>query len=109
MKYVYTIISQQFMPQFEIRLQDVGTVDFAFTSKQKAIAQMVKIKELIDSGEWFMESRDNPVEHKVEYYNEYALTDAYRQTMIDIKVIHSNGTYTIYSLKRCVLNAGYGI
>ena len=109
MKYVYVIISQQFMPQFEVRLQSVGTTDFAFTSKQKAIAQMTKIKELIDSGEWYMESPNGPVEHKVEYYNEYALTDAYRQTMIDMKVTNSNGTYTIFSLKRCVLNAGYGI
>ena len=109
MKYVYTIISQQFMPQFEVRLQDVGTVEFAFTSKQKAIAQMYKIKELIESGEWYMESLNEPVEHKVEYYNAYALTKACRQTMMDIKVTHSNGTYTIYSLKRCELNAGYGI
>ena len=109
MKYVYTIISQQFMPQFEVRLQDVGTVEFAFTSKQKAIAQMMKIEELIESGEWYMESPNEPVEHKIEYYNAYALTNAYRQTMIDMKVTHSNGTYTIYSLKRCVLNAGYGI
>ena len=109
MKYVYTIIMQQFCPQFEVRLQDVGTVEFAFTSKQKAIAQMIKIKELIDSGEWFMESPNKPVEHKVEYYNTYVLTNACRQTMMDIKVTHSNGTYTIYSLKRCELNAGYGI
>ena len=109
MKYIYTIVSRQFMPQFEVRLQDVGTVEFAFTSKQKAISQMMKIKELIDSGEWFMESLNEPVEHKIEYYNAYALTNAYRQTMIDIKVTHSNGTYTIYQLKRCVLNAGYGI
>ena len=109
MKYVYTIIMQQFCPQFEVRLQDVGTVEFAFTSKQKAISQMYKIKELIDSGEWYMESLNNPVEHKVEYYNSYALTDACRQTMMDIKVTHSNGTYTIYSLERCELNACYGI
>lgn len=109
MKYVYLIISQQFMPQFEVRLQDVGAIEFAFTSKQKAIAQMMKIEELIESGEWYMESPNEPVEHKIEYYNAYALTNAYRQTMIDIKVTHSNGTYTIYQLKRCVLNAGYGI
>ena len=109
MKYVYTIISQQFMPELEVRLQDVGTVEFAFTSKQKAIAQMMKIEELIESGKWYMESPNEPVEHKIKYYNAYALTNAYRQTMIDMKVTHSNGTYTIYSLKRCVLNAGYGI
>lgn len=109
MEYVYTIISKQFMPQFEVRLQDVGAVEFAFTSKQKAIAQMFKIKELIESGEWYMESLDDPVEHKIEYYNTYVLTDACRQNMMDIKVTHSNGTYTIYSLKRCVLNAGYCI
>ena len=96
MKYIYTIISQQFMPQFEVRLQEVGTIIFAFTSKQKAIAQMDKIKELIESGEWFMESLNEPVEHKIEFYNAYALTDAYRQTMMDIKVNHSNGTYNIY-------------
>lgn len=109
MKYVYTIVSQQFMPQFEVRLQDVGNVEFVFTSKQKAIAQMFKIKELIDSGEWYMKSPNRPVEDKVEYYNSYALTDACRQTMMDIKVTHSNDTYTIYSLQRCELNAGYGI
>ena len=109
MKYIYTIISKQFMPQFEVRLQSVGTVDFAFTSKQKAISQMIKIKELIESGEWYIESHTNPVEHKVEYCNSYALTKACRQTMMDIKVTHSNGTYTIYSLQRCKLNAGYGI
>lgn len=109
MKYVYTIIHQQFMPQFEVRLQDVGNVEFVFTSKQKAIEQMFKIKELIDSGEWYMESPTDPVEHKIEYYNTYVLTDACRQNMIDLKVTHSNGTYTIYSLIRCELNAGYGI
>ena len=109
MKYVYIIVSKQFMPQFEVRLQEVGTIEFAFTSKEKAIAQMFKIKELIDSGEWYMESPTEPVEHQVEYYNTYALTKACRQTMMDIKVTHSNDTYTIYSLKRCELNAGYGI
>lgn len=109
MKYIYTIISQQFMPQIEVRLQDVGAIEFAFTSKQKAIAQMMKIEELIESGEWYMESPNEPVEHKVEYYNAYALTKACRQTMMDMKVTHSNGTYTIYQLKRCVLDAGYGI
>ena len=109
MKYVYVIISQQFMPQFEVRLQDVGTIEFAFTSKKQAIAQMIKIKEMIESGEWYMESPNNPIEHKVEYCNSYALTKACRQTMMDIKVTHSNRTYTIYSLKRCALNAGYGI
>ena len=109
MKYVYIIISQQFMPQFEVRLQDVGTIEFAFTSKQKAIAQMIKIKELIDSGEWYMKLPNKPIEHKVEYCNSYALTKACRQTMMDIKVTHSNRTYTIYSLKRCGLNRGYKI
>ena len=109
MKYVYTIIRQQFMPKLEVRLQEVGAIDFAFTSKEKAIAQMMKIKELIDSGEWYMQSPNKPVEHKIEYYNIYALTKACRQTMIDMKVTHSNGTYTIYQLKRCELNRGYGI
>ena len=70
---------------------------------------MMKIEELIESGEWYMESPNEHVEHKIEYYNAYALTKACRQTMMDIKVTHSNGTYTIYQLKRCVLNAGYGI
>ena len=57
MKYVYTIISQQFMPQFEVRLQEVGTIIFAFTSKQKAIAQMDKIKELLNGS--YSSSRNN--------------------------------------------------
>ena len=109
MKYVYTIISQQFMPQFEVRLQDVGAIEFAFTSKQKAMAQMIKIKELIESGEWFMESPNKPVEHKVEYCDTHDLNDCCDYLIMSMKVTHSNGTYTIYSLQRRVLNAGYGI
>lgn len=109
MKYIYTIISRQFMPQSEVRSQDVGTIIFAFTSKQKAIAQMIKIKELIDSGEWFMESPNKPVEHKVEYCDTYDLNDCLDYLIMSMKVIHSNGTYTIYSLQRRELNAGYGI
>ena len=109
MKYVYTIVSQQFMPQFEVRLQDVGTIVFAFTSKQKAIAQMMKIKELIDSGEWYMKSPNKPVEHKVEYCNTHDLNDCCDYLIMSMKVTHSNGTYTIYSLQRRELNAGYDI
>ena len=109
MKYVYTIISQQFMPLFEVRLQDVGAIEFAFTSKQKAMAQMIKIKELIESGEWFMESPNKPVEHKVEYCDTHDLNDCCDYLIMSMKVTHSNGTYTIYSLQRRVLNAGYGI
>lgn len=109
MKYVYTIIKQQFMPQFEVRLQDVGAVEFAFTSKQKAMAQMIKIKELIESGEWFMESPNKPVEHKVEYCDTYDLNDCLDYLIMSMKVTHSNGTFTIYSLQRRELNAGYDI
>lgn len=109
MKYVYTIISKQFIPQSEVRLQYVGTVEFAFTSKQKAMAQMIKIKELIESGEWFMESPNKPVEHKVEYCDTHDLNDCLDYLIMSMKVTHSNGTYTIYSLQRCELNAGYGI
>ena len=109
MKYVYTIIHQQFMPQFEVRLQSVGTIIFAFTSKEKAIAQMMKIKELIDSGEWYMESPNEHVEHKVEYCNTHDLNDCCDYLIMSMKVTHSNGTYTIYSLQRRKLNAGYGI
>lgn len=109
MKYVYSIIGHQFMPQLEVRLQGVGTIIFAFTSKQKAIAQMIKIKELIESGEWFMESPNKPVEHKVEYCDTYDLNDCLDYLIMSMKVIHSNGTYTIYSLQRRELNAGYDI
>lgn len=109
MKYVYAIIRQQFMPQFEVRLQDVGAIAFAFTSKQKAIAQMMKIEELIDSGEWFMESPNKHVEHKVEYCDTHDLNDCCDYLIMSMKVTHSNGTYTIYSLQRRELNAGYGI
>ena len=100
MRKVYLIVREQRMPQFEVRLQELGTVEFAFTSKAKANEQMDVIHRMVESGEWY--SCEN---HTIEY----DLVNDGSTFQRTIRINHSNGTYTMYTLQEIVLNSGYGI
>lgn len=100
MRKVYLIVVEQRMPQFGVIPQSLGIVEFAFTSKAKANEQMNVIHRMIESGEWYSSG---------SYIIEYDSVDdslAFKRT---IKINHSNGTYTFYTLQEVVLNSGYGV
>lgn len=111
MKYVYVIISEQYIPDLKY-YQPNGDVKFAFTSLKKAKDQMLKIKELMENGEWYAHDIV-PTKHTIESFREYDPVSTHGYLWMDLKVVHSkNGvsdSYTIYSLYRCELNQGYGI
>ena len=100
MRKIYLIVVEQRMPQFEVRLQSLGRVEFAFTSKAKANEQMDVIHRMVESGEWY--TREN---HIIEY----DLVDDSLTFKRTIRINHSNGTYTMYTLQEVVLNSGYGV
>ena len=111
MKYVYVIISEQYIPELE-RYQPSGDIKFAFTSLDKAKKQMLKIKELIENGKWYVHDVV-PTKHTVESIREFYPFFSNGYLWMDLKVAHSKDgepdSYTIYSLRRHKLNQGYGI
>ena len=72
MKYIYTIIIEQYMSNVNYS-HPCGKPEFAFTSIKKARAQMFAIKKLIEQGEWYMQSYDKPVTHTIKSFHEYGL------------------------------------
>ena len=111
MKYIYVLISEQYMPDLK-HYQPNGNIKFAFTSLNKARKQMLKIKELIENGEWYAQDVV-PTKHMIESFREYDPVSTHGYLCMDLKVVHSkNGvsdSYTIYSVYRRELNSGYGI
>lgn len=108
MKYVYVIISEQYMPNVNYS-HPCGKPEFAFTSINKARAQMFAIKKLIEQGEWYMQSYDKPVTHTIKSFHEYGLINNSGAVLMFMEVEHSNDTYSTYTLCKCELNEGYGI
>lgn len=108
MKYIYVIISEQYIPNVNYS-HPCGKPEFAFTSIKKARAQMFAIKKLIEQGEWYMQSYDNPVTHTIKSFHEYGLINNSGAVLMFMEVAHSNDKYSTYTLCKCELNEGYGI
>ena len=81
----------------------VGYVEFAFSSEKKAQNQMDKLVELINQGKWWIEGEHTIVQDYTYPANNYFGFKRF------IRVQHSNGTYSIYTLQKVELNHGYGI
>ena len=111
MKYVYVIISEQYIPDLKY-YQPNGNIKFAFTSLEKARKQMFKIKELIENGEWYAQDVV-PTKHTIESFEECDPASNWENLVMEFKVVHSKDgfpdSYTFYSLRRHELNQGYGI
>ena len=101
MKYVYTITTEDYMPQFE-DYRGKGIVEFVFTSEKQAQKQMDAIVELVNQDKWYV----NPG-HYIEF--DTLVKDSTFGIFRCIKVEHPNGTHTIYTLQKRELNACYGI
>ena len=78
-------------------------VEFAFSSEKKAQNQMDKLVELINQGKWWIEGEHTIVQDYTYPANNYFGFKRF------IRVQHSNGTYSIYTLQKVELNHGYGI
>lgn len=102
MKYVYLILTEQYMPEIENHAP-MGDVEFAFSSEKQANNQMDKLVELINKGEWWCEG-----EHTIVKDHTYSKIGSFGFIRF-IRVQHDNGTYTIYMLQKVGLNHGYGI
>lgn len=102
MRNVYLILNEQYMPEIENHIP-VGYVEFSFSSEKQGNNQMDKLVELINKGEWWREGEHTIVKDYTYPENNYFGFKRF------IRVKHSNGTYTIYTLQRVELNHGYGI
>lgn len=102
MKYVYLIMSEQYMPQIENH-SPYGVTDFAFTSEKQANKQIDTIVELVNQDKFYRTKG-----HRVAY--DTHIVDLRNNAILRrIKVDHPNGTFTIFTLQKCELNSGYGI
>ena len=104
MRKVYLIMSEQYMPKLEHH-SPYGIVDFVFTSRKEAERQMYDIRDMVENGDFYMESIDHPNKHEVEFFR-HIESNCFGIVMT-MKVNHSNGTYTIYTLQEMELNRGY--
>ena len=102
MRSMYAILNEQYMPNIPNHAP-VGYVEFAFSSEKKAQNQMDKLVELINQGKWWIEG-----EHTIVQDYTYPANDYFGFKRF-IRVQHSNGTYSIYTLQKVELNHGYGI
>ena len=102
MRNVYLILNEQYMPKIKNHTP-VGYVEFAFSSEKQGQNQMDKLAELISQGKWWCEGEHTIVKDYTYPENNYFGFKRF------IRVQHSNGTYTIYTLQKVELNHGYGI
>ena len=102
MRNVYLIMNEQYMPEPENHVP-YGITEFAFTSLERANKQMDKLVELINQGKWWIEGEHTIVKDYTYPENNYFGFKRF------IRVQHSNGTYTIYTLQKVELNSGYCI
>lgn len=102
MRSMYAILNEQYMPNIPNHAP-VGYVEFAFSSEKKAQNQMDKLVELINQGKWWIEGEHTIVQDYTYPENNYFGFKRF------IRVQHSNGTYSIYTLQKVELNHGYGI
>ena len=102
MRNVYLILTEQYMPELENHVP-YGVTEFAFTSLERANKQMDKLVELINQGKWWIEGKHTIVQDYTYPANNYFGFKRF------IRVQHSNGTYSIYTLQKVELNHGYGI
>ena len=102
MRNVYLIMNEQYMPELENHVP-YGVTEFAFTSLERANKQMDKLVELINQGKWWIEGEHTIVKDYTYPENNYFGFKRF------IRVQHSNGTYTIYTLQKVELNSGYCI
>ena len=102
MKYVYLILSEQYMPELHHHSPH-GTTDFAFTSLKQAQKQMDAIVELVNQDKWCIDKG-----HSISFDRFFADCNSLN-LLRSIKINHPNGTYTIYTLQKVELNRGYGI
>lgn len=102
MRSMYAILNEQYMPNIPNHAP-VGYVEFAFSSEKKAQNQMDKLVELINQGKWWIEGEHTIVQDYTYPANNYFGFKRF------IRVQHSNGTYSIYTLQKVELNHGYGI
>ena len=102
MKYVYLIMSEQYMPELEHHA-NAGVVEFVFTSEKSANKQMDAIVELVNQDKLYQN-----LGHSIEFDNH--IVD-FTRTCIrrKIRINHPNDAYTIYTLQKVELNSGYGI
>lgn len=100
MKKIYVIQSHQIMPEFKAEEQCSGIISFAFTSLKKANEQMDAIHRMVDEGKFYMSDS-----HEVSF--DRSFDDGPLRRVI--RVNHSNGTFTMYSIHEVELNSGYGI
>ena len=111
MKYVYVIISEEHDPELDY-IHQYSMPVFAFTSIKKAKDQMLKLKELIEQGEWYVKGCI-PTKHTIESFEECDPASNWGNLVMSFKVLHSRDgypdSYTFYSLRRHELNQGYGI
>ena len=102
MKYVYTIMNEQYMPELEHHVP-YGVTEFAFTSLERANKQMDTIVELVNQDKWYIDSG-----HSVAF-DRHLDGSSCLHLLRSIKINHPNGTHTIYTLQKVELNSGYGI
>lgn len=102
MRNVYLIMNEQYMPELENHVP-YGVTEFAFTSLERANKQMDKLVELINQGKWWIEGEHTIVKDYTYPENNYFGFKRF------IRVQHSNGTYSIYTLQKVELNHGYYI
>lgn len=102
MRNVYLILNEQYMPKLSNHVP-MGNVEFAFSSEKQANNQMDKLVELINQGEWWCEGEHTIVK---DYTYPERNSCGFKRF---IKVQHSDGTYTIYTLQKAELNNGYAI
>ena len=102
MRNVYLILTEQYMPELENHVP-YGVTEFAFTSEKQANNQMDKLVELINQGKWWIEGEHTIVQDYTYPENNYFGFKRF------IRVQHSNGTYSIYTLQKVELNHGYDI
>lgn len=103
-KKVYMIVSEQYMPKLKHYIP-VGLVEFVFSSRKQAERQMQDIYSMINNGEYYMESRDNQCTHVAEYPQ--LIDNNCVGIIMSMKVNHSNGTHTFFTLQERELNKGY--
>lgn len=103
-KKVYMILSEQYMPKLKHYIP-VGLVEFVFSSRKQAERQMQDMYSMINNDKYYMESSDNQCTHVAEYPKLFDNNSL--GIVMAMKVNHSNGTYTIYTLQERELNKGY--
>lgn len=107
MKKIYVIVEAMICTNFTVGMYNISDVSFVFTSKKKAHEQLDAIKEKVENGGWWMNSKGEKVIGKVlKDSGEYGRGETiYR----DVEVQHPQGCRAIWRMKSVYVNSGYGI